>query len=143
MKNKLPFAIGVIGGLLMISAGAIGGIGLWAYLPLIIAILGLPPEVAYVINLLLSILNWIAAFGGFAVIFGSALFLVNRIGTGRFIIGLGAGMGIFSLIILFAGYILAGISPIVWPIILLNSPALLGAVLAIIARYMARPADKE
>ena len=139
MRNKLPFIIGVIGGLLMISAGAVGGIGLWAYLPIIITILGLPPDVAYGVNLLLSVLNWIAAFGGFAVIFGSGLFLVNRIGTGRFIIGLGAGMGIFSLILLFAGYILAGISPIIWPIILVNSPALLGAVLAIIARYMARP----
>lgn len=140
MRNKVPFAIGVIGGLLMISAGAVGGVGLWAYLPLIIAALGLPAEVAYFVNLLLSILNWIAALGGFAVIFGSTLFLVNRVGTGRFIMGLGAGMGIFSLLLLFLGYFLAGISPVVWPVILLNSPGLLGAVLAIIARYMARPA---
>jgi hypothetical protein len=139
MKNKIPFTIGFIGGLLMISASAVGGIGLWAYLPLVIAFFGLPPEVAYFINLFLSILNWIAAFGGFTVIFGSALFLVNRIRTGRFIISLGAGMGIFSLIFLFIGYIFAGISPIVWPLILANSPALLGAVLSIIARYMARP----
>ena len=140
MENKAPFVISLIGGLLMISAGAVGGIGLWAYLPVIIALLGFPAEVAYPVNLLLSVLNWVAAFGGFAVIFGSALFLVNRIGTGRFIVGLGAGVGIFTLIFLFVGYILAGISPIVWPIILLNSPGLLGAVLALVARYMARPA---
>ncbi|MFX1510629.1 MAG: hypothetical protein ACFFBR_10015 [Promethearchaeota archaeon] len=143
MENKLPFVIGLIGGLLMISAGAIGGIGLWAYLPMIVAILGLPAEVAYYVNLLLSVLSWIASFGGIAVILGSALFLVNRIGTGRFIIGLGAGMGIFSLIILFVGYYVAGISPVVWPLILLNSPALLGAVLAVVARYMARPVSSD
>ncbi len=143
MQNKVPFITGFIGGLLMISTGAIGGLGLWAYLPLIIAILGLPPEVAYFVNLLLSVLYWIAAFGGFAVIFGSALFLVNRIGTGRFIIGLGAGLGFFTLILLFIGYFLSGISPVVWPVIIVSSPALLGAVLALIARYMARPAPKE
>lgn len=140
MQNKGPFIIGLIGGLLMVSAGAVGGIGLWAYLPLIIAILGLPPEVAYFVNLFLSILNWIAALGGFAIIFGSVLFLFNRIRTGRFIIGLGAGIGLFGLIILLVGYFLAGISPIVWPLILVDSPAMLGAVLSIIARHMARPA---
>ncbi len=140
MENKFSFIIGFVGGLLMISASAVGGIGLWAYLPLVIAFLGLPPEVAYFVDLLLSVLNWIAAFGGVAVIFGSTLFLVNRIGTGRFIVGLGAGMGIFSLIVLFIGFILTGISPVVWPVILFNSPAILGAVLSIVARYMARPA---
>jgi hypothetical protein len=127
----------------MVSAGAVGGIGLWAYLPMIVAFLGLPAEVAYYVNLLLSALSWIASFGGVAVIFGSALFLVNRIGTGRFIIGLGAGMGIFSLIILFAGYFVAGIAPVVWPLIFLNSPALLGAVLAVVARYMASPISSD
>lgn len=141
MRNKIPFLIGLIGGLLIISAGAIGGIGLWAYLPLIISILGLPPEVAYMINMLLSVLYWVASFGGFAVIFGSVLFLVNRIGTGRFIIGLGAGVGIFGLISLFFGYYLANILPVAWPSIILASPSLLGAVLALVARYMARPVD--
>ncbi|MFW9831288.1 MAG: hypothetical protein ACFFD8_05895 [Candidatus Thorarchaeota archaeon] len=141
MRNKIPFFIGLIGGLLMISAGAIGGIGLWAYLPMIISILGLSPDLAYWVNLLLSILYWIAGFGGFAVIFGSALFVINRIGTGRFIVGLGAGMGIFTLILLFAGYYLAGIMPVAWPSILIASPGLLGAVLSVIARYMARSID--
>ena len=138
MNNKVPLAIGIIGGVLMISAGAVGGVGLWGYLPLLVAVLGLPTEVAYFVNILLSILNWIAAFGGFAVIFGFALLLVNRIRTGRFIIGLGAGMGIFSLLFLFIGYFLTGISPVVWPVILLNSPGLLGAILVTIARYMAK-----
>jgi hypothetical protein len=140
MQNKLPFAIGVIGGVLMISAGAVGGIGLWAYLPLIIAILGMPAEVAYFVNILLSILNWIAALGGFAVIAGFALLLFNRMRTGRFIIGLGASMGILSFILLLVGYFLAGISPVVWPVIILNSPGLLGAILVIIAQYLAKPA---
>lgn len=141
MRNVGAFIIGLIGGLLMISANAIGGIGLWAYLPLIIGILGLPPDVMYFVNLLLSVFNWIAGLGGIAVIFGSALFLMNRIGTGRFIIGLGAGMGLVSLILLFVGYILAGILPVAWIPLLLSSPALLGAILSLVARYMAKPKE--
>lgn len=141
MRNKSAFIVGLIGGLLMISANAVGGIGLWVYLPLIVTILGLPVEIMTFVNLLLSVLNWIAGLGGIAVIVGSALFLVNRIGTGKFIIGLGAGIELTSIILLFVGYWLAGIMPVAWIPLILNTPALLGAILAVIARYMAKPAD--
>lgn len=139
MQNKMAFLVGLIGGILMISVNAIGGIGLWAYLPLIIGFLGLPSEIAYGIAILLSVLYWIAGFGGFSVIFGCILFLVNRIGTGRFIIGLGAGMGLITMILLFVGYFLAGIAPVTWIWILLGSPGLLGAVLSVFGRYLAKP----
>ncbi len=143
MQNKTAFLVGLIGGILMISVNAIGGIGLWSYLPLIIGILGLSPEIMYWVAILLSVLYWIASFGGFSVIFGSLLFFVNRIGTGRFIVGIGAGTGVISMILLFAGYFLAGIAPVTWIWILLGSPGLLGAVLSVFGRYLAKPKAQE
>lgn len=122
----------------MISANVVGGIGLWQYLPLVVALLGLPVDVVFVVNMILSALKWIAGFGGLAVIFGSILLLINRVSLGKFIIGLGAGMGLISLILIFIGYLLSGTAIITWPLLIWESPGLLGAILSILARYRAK-----
>ena len=52
------------------------------------------PAAADVITLILTILLYIAALGGIAVIIGGILIAMDRVGTGKFVIGLGAGVGL-------------------------------------------------
>lgn len=142
MSNRLAFLLGLIGGILLISANVVGGIGLWQYLPLVVALLGLPTDVVFVMNMILSALKWIAGLGGIAVISGSILLLMNRVSLGKFIIGLGAGMGLFSLILLFVGYFLSGTAIVTWPLLIWESPGLLGAILSILARFKAKSPEQ-
>jgi len=138
MQNKLAFVLGLLGGILMISAGAVGGLGFWTLLPLLIAISGLPAEFALLVNLVLVVLSFIAGLGGFAVIIGSFLFLANRVGLGKFIVGLGAGMGFVGFILLLAGHFLSGTLAVTWFLAILQTPGFLGVILSILARTIAK-----
>lgn len=138
MQNKAAFVLALLGGILMISAGLVGGVGFWALLPLLVAILGLPPEFALLVNSLLMVLSFIAGLGGFAVVIGSFLFLAGRVGLGKFIVGLGAGMGLFGFILLLAGQFVSGTLAATWLFALLQTPGFLGVVLSILARMAAR-----
>jgi hypothetical protein len=138
MRNKVAFALGLLGGIVMIFAGVVGGVGFWTLLPLLAAILGLPPEFALLVNLVLVVLSFIAGLGGFAVIIGSFLILANRVGLGKFIVGLGAGMGLFGFILLLAENYLSGTLAVTWLLAILQTPGFLGVVLSILARMVAK-----
>jgi hypothetical protein len=138
MSNKLPFVLGLIGGILLVVTETVGNIGLWNLLPLIGMVLGLPPEVVYTVNLLLTILRIIAGAGGIAVICGSFLLLFNRVRWGKFIITLGAGFGIFSLILLFFGFFASGFTIVAFPLLLLETPSVIGLILSLLARFIAK-----
>ncbi|MFX0184301.1 MAG: hypothetical protein ACFE95_14555 [Candidatus Hodarchaeota archaeon] len=104
-KNRGPFLILVLSGLMMIW----GGVGYWTG-PGIVGIIG-----DFIINFLLinnpmlewyiHVIVWICAvfgaFGGFSVILGAHLiYPFNKITLGKLIVGLGAGMGLISFIFL-------------------------------------------
>ena len=138
MRNKVAFSLGLLGGILMIFAGVVGGVGFWTLLPLLVAILGLPAEFALLVNLVLVVLSFIAGLGGFAIIIGSFLFLANRVGLGKFIVGLGAGMGLIGFILFLAGHFLSGTLAVTWLLAILQMPGFLGVVLSILARMVAK-----
>jgi len=89
---------------------------------------------------ILVILQNIASFGGIAVIIGAYLLTTNRVGTGKFIIGIAAGLGLFGFIMLIYNmYMTIGMAAFAEILnILSTSAAALGPVLTIVARSMAK-----
>jgi hypothetical protein len=122
----------------MIYAGIAGSVGIWG--DLIALATSLAPAFADILFWILLILENIATLGGIAVIIGAFLFTTNRVGTGKFIVGIAAGMGIVGFIILIYNlYMATGITAILEIYNLLsNSMGLLGVVLTIIGRMIAK-----
>ncbi len=98
MRNAKEFLMCLIGGILLISIGAVGGIGIFAFLEYIGTVSGLEPLVP-IVNIILYALVLIAGLGGLGVIIGGYLMTTQRFGTGKFVVGIAAGMGIIGLII--------------------------------------------
>ncbi|MHA2379387.1 MAG: hypothetical protein ACXADO_05905 [Candidatus Thorarchaeota archaeon] len=99
MKNKIPFLLCVAGGLMLIVSGAAGNVGFLDKIAVIISsIAELQPfvETLYIAR---YVLGGLASLGGNVVIVGGFLLTIDRITTGKLLIGLGAGMGIFGLAI--------------------------------------------
>ncbi|MHA1247797.1 MAG: hypothetical protein ACTSPE_10750 [Candidatus Thorarchaeota archaeon] len=98
MNNVKEFLMCVIGGILLISVGAVGSIGFWAYLEYINSIPELAPLYG-VVQVVLYVLLFIASLGGVGVIVGGYLMTTHRFGTGKFVIGIAAGMSLIGLLI--------------------------------------------
>ena len=82
----------------------------------------------------MTIFAIIAGLGGVAVIIGVILVVKDKIGLGKFIIGLGAGMGLIGLIIFIIMSVWVGaLASIIYGIIN-GSYGLLGVILTIFAR---------
>ncbi|TFG19380.1 MAG: hypothetical protein EU529_16395 [Promethearchaeota archaeon] len=90
-------------------------------------------EVALALSIVLTIFAIIAALGGVAVIIGVILVTRDKIGLGKFIIGLGAGMGLIGLIIFIISSFMAGVLAIIYALIN-GGYGLLGVILTILAR---------
>lgn len=103
MENKKWMILCIVGGILMILSSTIGGISFFITVSNIIT--EEVPELAPILNLILQIFNYIALGGGISVIIGTIIVVIGQYGVGKFIIGLGAGMGLIGLII----YIITGI----------------------------------
>jgi hypothetical protein len=89
--------LAIIGGILLLVAGVSGGVGIYEFA--FAEISSLFPSLASVLGALLAVLTVIASFGGVAVIVGGILLLGSRVTTGKLFIALGAGVGIFGIII--------------------------------------------
>ena len=93
-------------------------------------------QILQIANVIATILISISLAGGLAVIGGGVLILLGRVGTGRFIISLGLGVGLPWLLILAitfittqqAATVIAEYSTIGWA----------GIILAIVARTIAK-----
>jgi hypothetical protein len=99
MRNKTPFLLALIGGILLWIAGATGSVGIAGTITEILASI---PELAPFVDILYLIsyvLLLLAGLGGITVIGGGWLMTTDRVGTGKFMIGIGAGMGLISLIV--------------------------------------------
>lgn len=122
----------------MTYAGIAGSVGVWG--DLISYAASLAPGLADVLFWILLILQNIATLGGIAVIIGAFLFTTDRVGTGKFIIGIGAGMGIIGLIILIYNmYMALGFDALLELYNLLsNSMGMLGVLLTIIGRMFVK-----
>ncbi len=98
MKNKHSFIFALIGGIILFIEGITGSIGFFEYLNLISEI---PELVAIVpiVSALLWVLTIVALSGGIGAVVGGYLLTTNRVGTGKFIIGIAVGMSLIGLII--------------------------------------------
>jgi hypothetical protein len=138
MRNKIPFILCLIGGALMIYAGVVGSIGFWDNLITYAATIA--PGYEDIMLWILVILQNVASFGGIAVIIGGYLITTDRVGTGKFIIGISAGMGIFGLIMLvYNMYMAMGMAAFSEIYNLISTTAaILGPVITIVARTLTR-----
>jgi hypothetical protein len=96
-RQRTAFILALIGGILLLIAGVAGGIGVYA-----LAFNWIEaniPSLTSVLGIILAALTIIASFGGVAVIVGGIMILGGRITTGKLFIGLGAGVGIFGILI--------------------------------------------
>jgi hypothetical protein len=140
MKNQTPFALCLIGGLLLLGANYTGGIDT---IVLIFYFLQAIPALApfyLIINILLFILFVIAWLGGIAVILGGYLLTTSHVRSGKFIIAIASGFGLISLILTVIWVVLTvgwgGLLVLAW--LILNTASALGLILTIIARSKAR-----
>jgi hypothetical protein len=141
MKNAKSFILCFIGGILIFYAGVAGSVGIWG--DLIVLATSLAPGFADILFWILLILQNIASLGGIAVIIGAILFITQRVGTGKFIVGIAAGMGIIGLIFLIYNmYMAMGLDALLGIYNLLsNSLGMLGVVLTIIGRMLVKKSD--
>ena len=133
MEDKKWIVICIIGGLLMFISSVVGSVSFFA-LVFSEASKHFGAEAALVLSIILLIFSIVAMGGGISVIIGAILVSREKIGLGKFIIGLGAGMGLIGLIILLITSLLAGTVLAVSSGLINGSYGFLGVVLTIIAR---------
>ena len=101
-KNSTAMGIAIIAGVLLLISG-VNGMAAWSEIENFVT-----NNVAdnFIIQIIFVVLIFIASLGGIAVIAGGLLIGKNKVGTGKFLIALGAGLGIIGLIIsIYVGYI--------------------------------------
>jgi hypothetical protein len=128
----------LVGGILLLIEGATGSIGFLSLLQEANTI----PELAdfiWIIDLILWVLLILASGGGITVIVGGYLMTTDRVGTGKFVVGIGAGMGLIGLLISLYPILTAyGVGGVVdFLTIASQSAGWVGAVLTIIGRQTA------
>ena len=101
MPNKLGIILLIIGGILMLISSAIGSIGIYEILYGLINT-HIPSNLAWskpVLEVLITIMRWIAETGGGAVIVGAIFIALKRFRFGKWLVGIGLTFGTLALII--------------------------------------------
>jgi hypothetical protein len=139
MRNQTPFALCIIGGLLLIAVGYTEGANTIIAIYLLLHALPIPNVLFLIIDFILLILWIIAWTGGFAILVGGYLLTTKHVRLGKFIIAIAAGFGLLSLIfaVLYVVWVfgLPGLLLLTW--VILTTAKLLGIVLTVIARFRA------
>jgi hypothetical protein len=138
LKNGLSVALALIGGVLLFQVGWVGSIGFIADIAVYAETYF--PAISEIITLILTILIYIASLGGIAVIIGGLLIAASRIRLAKFVIGLGAGVGLIGLIIMLVeAYLAGGVAALIDILTLISqSIAWIGVILSIVARNKAK-----
>ncbi|MFW9801897.1 MAG: hypothetical protein ACFFFC_04565 [Candidatus Thorarchaeota archaeon] len=139
MRNKIPWLLCVAGGVMLIISGAVGNVGIFDTIAEISATIPELEPYLPTIELVRQGLGVLASLGGNIVLIGGFLLTVERLYLGKFLIGTGAGMGIFGLIIsigqtLYTSGLDATITWITGMAMTMNGAAI---ILTILARMMA------
>lgn len=135
MRNGLAIALALIGGFLLVQVSWVGGIGFIADIAYF-AQNYFSPLISETVELVLMVLFYIASLGGVAVIIGGLLIGLSRIRIGKFVIGLGAGVGLFGLIAMLVEAFLIGGALGLADILtyISQSIAWIGVIMSIVAR---------
>ena len=99
MRNKIPWLLCVAGGVMLIISGAVGNVGIFDTIAVITTTIPELEPYLPAIELVRQALGVLASLGGNIVLIGGFLLTIERLHLGKFLIGAGAGMGIFGLII--------------------------------------------
>lgn len=137
-SRKFAATLAYIGGTLLLIAGTTGSTGIvGSILEYLIENIG--GATADLLSYLLQILNVIANLGGISVIIGGVLIVKQRKRFGQFMIGIGAGMGLFGfLLILGSAFIYGWVNVMNLLIIFSQSIGWIGIILSIIAIILAK-----
>jgi hypothetical protein len=94
-RTSAAMGIAIVAGLLLIISG-LSGLATWETIKEFVA-----EHISdnSAVHTIFAILIFIASLGGIAVIAGGILIGRNRVGTGKLVIALGAGLGLIGLII--------------------------------------------
>ncbi len=108
ITRSVAFVLAAVAGVLLLASGIKGPTGTYQLI-----IEQLPnfiqnQQILQIANILALILITISLAGGLAVIAGGVLIILNHVGTGKLLIGLGAGVGIPWLILLAISLITTG-----------------------------------
>jgi hypothetical protein len=138
VSSKVAALMAYIGGTLLLLAGATGSVGIVGTI-IEYMIENLGGVTANFLSMVLQVLNFVADLGGVAVIIGGSFVLTERKRTGRFIIGLGAGMGLIGFLLILASALLHGwANAIDFLFIISQSVGWIGVIFAIIATLLAK-----
>jgi len=97
MKNVTWILLCFLGGALMIIGSATGSADFYIYLANLVSSY-ISPEFKPLVDTILTVLKYIAFYGGYSVIIGAILILINQIKLGRIIITVATGFGMLGLI---------------------------------------------
>ena len=138
VSSKVAALLAYIGGTLLLLAGATGSVGIVGTI-IEYMIENLGGTTANFLSMVLQVLNFVADLGGVAVIIGGSFVLTERKRTGRFIIGLGAGMGLIGFLLILASALLHGWANVIdFLLIISQSVGWIGVIFAIIATLLAK-----
>lgn len=93
-KNKQAMVIAIIAGIFLLIAG-VSGLATWETIKDFVTKNIIDN---FIVQIVFAVLIFIASLGGISVIFGGLLIGKNNVGIGKFLITLGAGLGLIGLI---------------------------------------------
>ena len=154
MKNKLWILLLIAGGILMIIGSAIGSTNFYQFLFDELAVPYVAPEFLPYIQVILTILKFIALYGGYSVLVATFLILIGQVRVGKIIIMIATSFGMLGLIIYTltwaVGYFSIALIPSLqlvldqlYNLFTFNSGiAFTGTILAILGRYGVKRSEK-
>jgi hypothetical protein len=128
-RNGKAMVTAIVAGMFLLIAG-VNGVVAWETIKSFVTTYIIDNNI---IQIIFVVLIFIASLGGIAVIAGGLLIGKDKVGIGKFVIALGAGMGIIGLI--FSSYVSYKQGSLT--IGSFTSVGAIGIILSIIARYTA------
>lgn len=98
-RNIIAVILGVIGGVLLIYSGYQGATaGFWGWAIQFVINLNLNPLLTQVLMVVLSIITFLSFLGGWTVLAGTGLLVLRRHRLAFYVMGIGAGLSLMSLV---------------------------------------------
>jgi len=153
MKNLIWILLCFLGGILMITGSAIGSAEFYVYFANLVSSY-ISPDFMPLVAVILTILEYISFYGGYSVIVGAILILINQIRIGKIIIMVATSFGMLGLVfyvgIWILGYSGIAVSPAVQTILTQmyslftynTGLAFTGTILAVLGRYGIKRPEK-
>ncbi len=130
--NTQAALLAAIGGVLLLIVGYSGVAGVDRFFALLESWIGSSPALMFLSRLF----GGIAALGGIAVLIGAYFLATDRVRTGRILIVLGSGAGLFTLLLFLARNLVSE----EFSYLLAVLPAVVGVALGVVAQWWAKPA---